>query len=67
MDYNDLVLRASAGVTADGLGGEADAPDGGGSAPAATAGIPLPPAAWPGAVSLVTVTYVAVRRYRKRP
>lgn len=67
MDFNDLVLLTSAGApgddTADFSGGGAG---GAGEAPAAT-GVPLPPAAWPGAVSLFGVTWYAMRRYRKRP
>jgi hypothetical protein len=62
-DFNDLVLRSTAGVDGGGLG-EGPA-GGGGNAPAATS-IPLPSAAWPGAVGLFGVTWVAVRRYRKR-
>ena len=62
-DFNDLVLRASAGIVSD----AATEPAGGGApeSAAATTSIPLPPAAWPGAIGLALATYTAIRRHRR--
>jgi hypothetical protein len=60
-DYNDLVFRATALGDLSG-GGSATA----GATPDGPVSVPLPPAVWQGAMGLLGVSMIAVRRYRRR-
>jgi hypothetical protein len=58
-DYNDLVFRATSAGDLFGGGSAAATPDG-------PVSVPLPPAVWQGAMGLLGVSMIAVRRYRRR-
>ena len=60
-DYNDLVFRATSAGDLFG-GGSAAA----GATPDGPVSVPLPPAVWQGAMGLLGVSMIAVRRYRRR-